>query len=184
MRSTWEIRGLDEARRRIAELERQIRKLKNSNAAPQVDRLAIECPVRTRSSEHATWQRRLEQGRARFQRMANMLSSAGQSFDKLKVMLKETEREWPIPPANEPENHRSETARRPQTHRVASADSLDGPFKLSSGERRILTALADGIGSNDHAAGRGGKRGGRIRRNSCSRRMPRSLMLNHGVKHD
>ena len=32
-----EIRGLDEARRRIAELERQLRKLKSSNAVPQIE---------------------------------------------------------------------------------------------------------------------------------------------------
>jgi hypothetical protein len=73
------------------------------------------------------------------------LITAGQSFDKLKVMLEETEREWAIPPAIASDlstNHRSETASRPQTHRAASADSLDGPLKLSSGERRILTALA------------------------------------------
>jgi DNA helicase HerA-like ATPase len=36
-----EIRGLDEARRRIAELERQIRKARDSNSPPQLDQLAI-----------------------------------------------------------------------------------------------------------------------------------------------
>ena len=137
-----EIRGLDEARRRIAELDRQIKNLKNSNSAPRIDQASIERAVRSAvERERAMWRRKLEQGRARFQRMASVVSSAGQCFDKLKVMLEETEREWAIPPANESENHRSETARRPQTHRVASADSLDGALKISSGERRILTAL-------------------------------------------
>jgi cell division protein FtsB len=40
-----EIRGLDEARRRIAELERQIKKLRSSTATPEIDQAAIERAV-------------------------------------------------------------------------------------------------------------------------------------------
>jgi hypothetical protein len=39
-------------------------------------------------------------------------------------------------------NHRSNPAAKPANYRVASAETLDEPFKLASGERRILTALA------------------------------------------
>src|SRR5205823_3436956 len=37
-----EIRGLDEARRRIAELEREIKRLKNSKPVPQIEQAEIE----------------------------------------------------------------------------------------------------------------------------------------------
>jgi hypothetical protein len=41
-------------------------------------------------------------------------------------------------------NHRAEGAARPAarpvTDRLAATESLDGPFKLAAGERRILTA--------------------------------------------
>ncbi len=143
-----EIRGLDEARRRIAELERQIRKLKNSNAASQMDQRTIERAVRAAvDRERAAWRRTLERGRARSRQMLAAVASAGQSFEKLKVLLDEIEREWANLPAATPVpdfsiNHRSERTKRPATVRVESPDSLDGPLKLSSGERRILTAVA------------------------------------------
>jgi hypothetical protein len=71
----------------------------------------------------------------------------GASFEKLKVLLDESEREWANLPATTPEpdftiNHKSERTKRPAAVRIASPDSLDGPLKLSSGERRILTAVA------------------------------------------
>ncbi len=109
-----EIRGLEEAWRRIAELERQIRKLKSSNAAPQIDHAAIERAVMAAiERERAAWRRKLEQSRARFQRMIGVVSSAGQAFEKLKVLLDEAEREWANLPAAAPVrdfsiNHRSE----------------------------------------------------------------------------
>jgi hypothetical protein len=60
-----EIRGLDEARRRIAELERQISKLKSSNAAPQVDQAAIERAMRASvERERIAWRRKLERGQS------------------------------------------------------------------------------------------------------------------------
>jgi uncharacterized protein len=39
-------------------------------------------------------------------------------------------------------NHRPYRAARPANHRAASSETLDEPLKLASGERRILTALA------------------------------------------
>src|SRR5215469_735018 len=55
-----EIRGLDEARRRIAELERQMRMLKSSNSAPQIDQAAMERAVRVEvEGERAAWRRKL-----------------------------------------------------------------------------------------------------------------------------
>src|SRR5712691_1406809 len=141
-----EIRGLDEARCRIVELERQIRKFKNSNAAPQMDQRTIERAVRAAvDRERAAWRRALERGRVRSRQMLAAVASAGQSFEKLKVFLDEIEREWTNLPAAVPDfsiNHRSERTKSPAAVRVASPDSLDGPLKLSSGERRILTAVA------------------------------------------
>lgn len=60
----------------------------------------------------------------------------------------ETEREWANPPASSvirpalPLNGRSERAKRRESSPNASSDNLDGSLRLSSGERRILTALA------------------------------------------
>ena len=83
-----EISGLDEARRRIAELERQIRKLKSSNTPPQIDQAAIGRAVKAAVElERAEWRRKLEQGRARFQQMLGVAAFAGQAFEKLKVLV-------------------------------------------------------------------------------------------------
>jgi hypothetical protein len=143
-----EIRGLYEAHRRIAELERQIRKLKNSNLAPEIDKAAIERAVRVAvERERAAWGRKLEEGRARCRQMVAAATSAWQSFDKLKILLEEIEREWANPPAavavrDSSINQRLERAHIPQRDRIASAESLNGSLTLSSGERRILSALA------------------------------------------
>ncbi len=143
-----EIRGLDEARCRIVELERQIRKFKNSSATPQIDQSAMERAVRAAvDRERAAWRRTLERGGVCSRQMLAAVASAGQSFEKLKVLLDEIEREWANLPAATPVpdfsiNQTSERTKRPATVRVASPDSLDGRLKLSSGERRILTAVA------------------------------------------
>jgi hypothetical protein len=47
--------------------------------------------------ERVAWRRKLEQGRARYRQMVAAATSAGQSFDKLKVLLEKTEREWAKP---------------------------------------------------------------------------------------
>jgi hypothetical protein len=142
-----EVRSFDEARWRIAELERQIKGLKGGERAPQSDQAAIERAVRAAMErERVGWRRKLEQGRAGFRRMVAAAASAEQSLEQLKDLLEETEGEWltmptevaaPIPAAGRRPDHRMPPAR----DRVSSARS-DGPFKLSSGERRILTALA------------------------------------------
>lgn len=79
--------------------------------------------------------------------MTAALASTGQSLDKVKELLEEIERQWLSPPATvvAPDfsvNHRPEHATRQVRDRVTSAESLDGPVKLSAGERKILTALA------------------------------------------
>jgi uncharacterized protein len=75
------------------------------------------------------------------------VSLAAQSFDKLKVLLEDSEREWANPPPqiSRPDfplnrNHRAE---RPHISAATVSDNLESP-KLSSRsrERRILTALA------------------------------------------
>jgi uncharacterized protein len=80
-------------------------------------------------------------------RMVAATASTGQSLGQLKELLEETERDWSNPPASiaAPDlsaNHRPERAIRPLSDRFRPGESLDGPLKLSSGERRILTALA------------------------------------------
>ncbi len=144
-----EIRGRDEARRRIAELERQIKHHKGASAAQQNDHLAIQRAVKSAvERERAAWQRKLEQGRVRFRQMTAALASTGQSLEKVKVLLEDIEREWPRQPSlvtavPSSVNHRPERTTKPANEdRVASAETLDGPLKLAAGERRILTALA------------------------------------------
>jgi hypothetical protein len=140
-----EIRGLDEARRPIAELERQNRKAKDSNSPPLLDQLAIQRAVRVAvERERTAWQQKLERGRARFRQMSAAVASAGRAFDKLKVMLDEIESERASvskrsATPNVSRNHRPVY---PIEHRATSADSFDEPRRLPSGERRILTALA------------------------------------------
>src|SRR6266851_4020939 len=143
-----EIRGLDEARRRIAELERQIKHHTGASAAQQIDQVAVERVVKSAvERERATWQRKLEQGRARFRQTVAALNSTGQSLEKVKELLEETEREWPrqssvVTAVPFSVNHRPERTTKPANDRVAWVESLDGALKLAAGERRILTALA------------------------------------------
>ena len=145
-----EIRGLDdEARRRIAELEHQIKQLNAAPAAHQMDHVVVERAVTAAvERERAVWRRKLEQGGARFRQLAAGLASTGQSLATLKGLLEETERGWLAPPAADtttPElslNHRPERTTKPANDRGASAESFAGARKLAAGERRILTALA------------------------------------------
>jgi hypothetical protein len=73
-----EIRGLDEARRRVAELEREINRLTGASAAPQIDdRRVIERAVRSAvERERAAWRRKLEEGRAHLRKMIGATASA------------------------------------------------------------------------------------------------------------
>jgi hypothetical protein len=77
--------------------------------------------------------------------MAAAVSFAAQSFDKLKVLLEDAEREWANPPpaisgSDFPLN-RNHHIERPQISAARLSDNQES-LKLSSGERRILTALA------------------------------------------
>src|SRR5712691_11330148 len=72
-----EIRGLDQARRRIVDLEREIKSLKGASAAPQIDRMAVDRAAKAAvERERAAWQRKLERGRARFRQMIGAVASA------------------------------------------------------------------------------------------------------------
>ena len=143
-----ELRGLDEARRRIVELERQIKRLKIASPAPQIDQAAVDRALRSAvERERVAWQRKLEKGRARFRQMVAALASTGQSLEKIKELLEQTEREWLTQPtANTAPpfsaNHRPERRTKPTNDRVAPTENLDGSPKLVAGERKILTALA------------------------------------------
>ncbi len=54
---------LDEARRRIAEPERQIKHLKSASGTQQIDQVAVERAVKSAvERERIAWQRKLEQG--------------------------------------------------------------------------------------------------------------------------
>jgi uncharacterized protein len=80
--------------------------------------------------------------------MVTVAASSGRALGSLKDLLEEMERVWLNPPAammtlNLSGNHRPERETRPARDRVASAGNSDGPLKLSSGERRILTSLAE-----------------------------------------
>ncbi len=137
-----EIRGLDPARRRVAELERQIKDLKGASGAQRIDQTTVERAVTGAvERERVARQRKLEQGRARFRQLTAALASTGQSLAKVKELLEETEREWLTRPGADL-NHQPVSRAEPANDRVASAETLDGPLKLSAGERRILTALA------------------------------------------
>jgi len=143
-----EIRGLDQARRRIVELEREIKHLKDTSATPQIDYSTMERAVGSAvERERTEWRRKLEQGRAHLQKMIRAAAFAGQSGEKLKVLLENAEGEWAsLPTAVETPgaslNHRPERVSKSVNPRAAAAETLDGPLKFASGERRILTALA------------------------------------------
>jgi hypothetical protein len=79
--------------------------------------------------------------------MSAAVAAAGRAFDKLQVMLDEIESERANVPKhsatpNVSSNHRPVYTRNPVEHLATSADSFNGPRRLPSGERRILTALA------------------------------------------
>jgi uncharacterized protein len=88
-----EIRGLDEARRRIAEMERQIKHLKGASGAQQIDQVAVDGAVTSAvERERVEWQRKLEQGSGRLRAIIAAMVSTGQALGKVKGLLEETER--------------------------------------------------------------------------------------------
>lgn len=94
-----EIRGLDEARRRIAELERQINRLKGSSTAPQIDHMAVDRAAKAATSGNE------QHGSGNWSGQGT-LPSDGYGGG------------------------------------AVSVENSEGPLKLSSGGRRILSALA------------------------------------------
>jgi hypothetical protein len=142
-----EIRGLDEARRRIAELERRIKSVDGASGVTRIDQAVVERAAAV-SRERVEWQRKMEQGRVRFRHLVAALASTGQSLAKIKELLEETEREWLGPQSVDiapgpPLNQRPERTPKPASNpAVLSGISNGGVIKLAAGERRILTALA------------------------------------------
>ncbi|MGO9265752.1 MAG: hypothetical protein ACLQBA_12860 [Candidatus Binataceae bacterium] len=145
-----EIRGLDEARRRIVALERQIKNVRSVHVAPGADQAAIGRAVTAAiEGERAAWHRKLTRARSRFRQVAAGLSSMGQSLDNVKGLLEEVDREWLTQSvtketAGTSVNHRPLQVANPADDRIPSPEGLmlNGALKLASGERRILTALA------------------------------------------
>jgi uncharacterized protein len=142
-----EIRGLDEAGRRIGELEREIKRLKNSKPVPQIEQAEIGRAVRVAvERERVAWRYKFEQGRVRLRKMIGAAESTGQAVEKLKLLVDQTANEWASAAVADPPgsslSDRVAGDVKPLNHRPASSEILDGPFNLASGERRILTALA------------------------------------------
>jgi hypothetical protein len=83
------------------------------NGVQRIDQTTINRAVTAAvERERAEWQRKMEQGRARFQRLGAAMASTGRSLAKVKELLEETEREWldpqtadtaPVSPPNRPE---------------------------------------------------------------------------------
>jgi len=149
-----EIRGISEARKRIVELEGQIKKLNSVEATRPVDRDAIGHAVSVAvERERLGWKQKMEQAKARFRQVVAGVDATGESLDKVKGLLESIERDWPSEPATVGQPRISSNgrlagiARQADRHHPAT-ESLDGSSKLASGERRILTALAQ------YAAGR------------------------------
>jgi len=143
-----EIHGLDEARRRIAELERQIKSVRNAHVTPAVDQAAIErAATAAIERERTSWQRKLMRAQSRLRQITDGLATIGQSLDNVKALLEEVDGACLTRPvmnetAGTSVNHRTQHVAKPAHDRVPSSEELDGAFKLASGERRILTALA------------------------------------------
>ncbi|MGH7933754.1 MAG: hypothetical protein ACREQN_11400 [Candidatus Binataceae bacterium] len=128
-----EIRELDPARRRIVELEREIKRLMGTSTTAQIDPSVVERAVRSAlERERAEWRRKLEQGRAHFWKMIGATSSVGQAVEKLKVSLQNVESGWANPVVETPGvsfNYRPERAPKSGNHRPTPAETLDGPLK-------------------------------------------------------
>ncbi|HTT77096.1 MAG TPA: DUF87 domain-containing protein [Candidatus Binataceae bacterium] len=143
-----EIRDLDQARRRIAELERQVHAAKSSVTAKAIDEATIaEAASAAAGRERLAWQRRLRQEHAAFRRIAAAAAVASQALSKLKELVEEAERASLAAPAVAlatavVTNHRQERGAPAASPRAVPANHLNGALKLAAGERRILTALA------------------------------------------
>jgi hypothetical protein len=142
-----EIRGLVEARRRIAQLERQIKSVNGSSRMERIDPTTVSRAIAAAvERERVESQGKMEQGRVRFQRVVAALASPEHSLTKVKELLEKTEREWLVPEtvdaAPAQRTNGPERAVKPATDLTSLGEELDGTLKLAAGERRILTALA------------------------------------------
>ncbi|HEX4149151.1 MAG TPA: hypothetical protein VHY20_09190, partial [Pirellulales bacterium] len=154
-----EIRDLDQARRCIAELERQVHAAKSGVAAKALDQATIaEAVSAAAGRERLVWQRKLGQKHAAIRRIAAAMTVTGQSLSKLRELVEEAERASLAEPAVVPvtevvTNHRHERRTPPAGQRGVPADNLNGVLKLAAGERRILTALAQYPAGRSKGAG-------------------------------
>jgi hypothetical protein len=143
-----EIRDLNESRRRIVELERQIKTLGNGNGGVrQIDRAAIERTVTAAvERERAMWKGKFDAGKAHFRKLEAALASTKHSLIEIKQLVEKTEEEWsapssPYPVSVLPLNHRPEpSAKAVEKHELT--ENVNAIPKLAAGERKILTALA------------------------------------------
>jgi uncharacterized protein len=143
-----EIRGTSEARKRIVELEGQIKKLNSTGATRPVARGAIDHAVSAAiEHERLGWKRKMEQTKARFRQAVATVAAAGESLEKVKELLEDIDGDWPgeavvnrQPPIT-PNGQLGGIARSAAQPRPFLNNSA-GSSKLASGERRILTALA------------------------------------------
>ena len=73
-----EIRGISEARKRIVELETQIKKLNSTGTTRPVDRGAIDYAVAAAiEHERLGWKRKMEQSKARFRQAVATVAATG-----------------------------------------------------------------------------------------------------------
>jgi hypothetical protein len=142
-----EIRDLSAARRRIVELERQIKTLGNGNShVQQIDQAAIERAVTSAvERERGMWKGKLDAGKAHFRKLAAALVSTERSLAEIKQIVEKTEREWsatpPHPVSLHPLDHRLEPSAK-TIKKQQLTENGDATPKLAAGERKILTALA------------------------------------------
>jgi Helicase HerA, central domain len=135
-----EILGLDEARRRIAELERQIKSGNRAGEVQRIDQTTINRAITVAvEREGVEWQRKMAQGRARLQRLGAALASTEQSLSKIQELLEESEREW-LGPQSVDSTSGSQLNQLPVRIVKPGPDrgELNGTLKLAAGERRIL----------------------------------------------
>ena len=143
-----EIHGLDQARRRIAELEHQIKSGKNDQVTSAVDRAVIERAVDAAvKQERLALKHKMDQAKAGFRQAIARVGSAADCLAKVKALLEDVDRDWLAAPVVDvgPDalsNGRHDGMAMPASPRRPVITSSEPTSKLASGERRILTALA------------------------------------------
>ena len=140
-----EIHGLDQARRRILDLERQIKNTKRVDVAPAMNRAAMEVAVNAAvKRERLAWKREMDLVNTRFRQALTGISSTAESLAKVKALLEDVKLADSIVaavPVAISSSH-SNGAAAPVSSRRHVIVNPNGSSKLASGERKILTALA------------------------------------------